>query len=251
MYFYKEKDTLELISEIKELEIIYRDEYLVAINKPHGLLVHRTRISDEKKLFALQILRDQLGQHVYPAHRLDRKTSGVLLFALEEDVNRQMQFKFSSGEVKKKYLAIVRGYTEDEGIIDYPVKKDNGKMAEALTRYKTLDKVEIDMPSGPYKTTRYSLVEIFPESGRMHQIRKHFAHINHPIIGDRPHGCHIQNRLLKSKWNITTMMLHAHELLFLHPVSYEEVKIKAILHNEFRETIRILGFHTRHIDIDL
>jgi len=239
-----------LILEIKELEIIYRDECLVAVNKPNGLLVHRTRICDEKKLFALQILRDQVGQHVYPVHRLDRKTSGVLLFALDESVHRQMQLKFSYGEVHKKYLAIVRGYTEDEGIIDYPVKKDNGKVVEALTRYRTLDKLEIDIPSGPHKTSRYSFVEVFPETGRMHQIRKHFAHINHPIIGDRPHGCHIQNRLFKSKWNITTMMLHARELLFKHPFSNEEVKIKAILHNEFKETIRILGFHTQHINIE-
>ena len=147
-------------------------------------------------------------------------------------------------------MAIVRGYTEDEGIIDYPVKKHNGKLAEAITRYKTLDKVEIDMPSGPHQTSRYSLVEVFPETGRMHQIRKHFAHINHPILGDRPHGCHVQNRIFKHKWNITTMMLHAHELQFLHPVSKEEIRIKAILHNEFRETIRILGFHTQHNNKD-
>jgi tRNA pseudouridine65 synthase len=240
----------ELREEIKELEIVYRDECLVAVNKPNGLLVHRTRISDEKNLFALQLLRDQVGQHVYPVHRLDRKTSGVLIFALNKNIHRQMHLKFSSGKVKKKYLAIVRGYTEDKGIIDYPVKKDNGKLAEAITRYKTLDKVEIDIPSGPHQTSRYSLVEVFPETGRMHQIRKHFAHINHPILGDRPHGCHVQNRIFKHKWNITTMMLHAHELQFLHPVSKEEIRIKAILHNEFRETIRILGFHTQHNNKD-
>jgi tRNA pseudouridine65 synthase len=110
--------------------------------------------------------------------------------------------------------------------------------------------VEIDIPSGPHQTSRYSLVEVFPETGRMHQIRKHFAHINHPILGDRPHGCHVQNRIFKHKWNITTMMLHAHELQFLHPVSKEEIRIKAILHNEFRETIRILGFHTQHNNKD-
>ena len=242
MYLYIADDMPELIGKIKELKIIYRDKYLVAVNKPHGLLVHRTRISDEKNQFALQILRDQVDQHVFPAHRLDRKTSGVLLFALDQNMHRQMQLKFSLGKIQKKYLAIVRGFCEEDGIIDYPIKKENGTIAEALTRYKTIEQVEIDIPSGHHQTSRYSFVEIFPETGRMHQIRKHFAHINHPIIGDRPHGCHIQNRIFKSKWNITTMMLHADELKFQHPATNKEIKIKAILHNEFRETIRILGF---------
>ncbi len=231
-----------LISIIKELEIIYQDEYLVAVNKPHGLLVHRTKLSNERNLFALQILRDQLNRHVFPVHRLDRKTSGVLLFALDQDNNRQMQLNFSLGEVNKKYLAIVRGYCNEEGIINYPVRKENGRLAEALTIFNTIEKVEIDIPSGPHRTSRYSLVEVFPKTGRMHQIRMHFSHISHPIIGDRPHGCQIQNRLFKNKWNMTSMMLHAEELSFSHPVSGEKMKIKAALHNEFKETIRILGF---------
>jgi tRNA pseudouridine65 synthase len=250
LYLYIDEDTPKLISKIKELEIIYKDEYLVSVNKPHGLLVHRTRISDEKNLFALQMLRDQVGQHVYPVHRLDRKTSGVLIFALNQNIHRQMQLKFSSGEVKKKYLAIVRGFCEGDGAIDYPVQKENGKMAEAFTSYKTIERMEIDIPSGPHQTSRYSLVEIFPQTGRMHQIRKHFAHINHPIIGDRPYGCHIQNRIFIDKWNITTMMLHADTLLFQHPITHDKIEIKAILHNEFRETIRILGFSPQHINID-
>lgn len=206
------------------------------------MLVHRTRISDEKHLFALQILRDQVGQHVFPVHRLDRKTSGVLLFALDQDTHRQMQLKFSTGQIQKKYLAIVRGFSEVEGVINHPVQKENGKKVDAVTRYRTIEKVEIDIPSGPHQTSRYSLVEVSPETGRMHQIRKHFAHINHPVIGDRPYGCHVQNRMFKKIWEIITMMLHASELLFIHPVYNNSVIIKAGLHNEFKETIRILGF---------
>ena len=231
-----------MIGFTKELEIVFQDDYLVAINKPHGLLVHRTRLSDERNFFALQMLRNQIDQHVFPVHRIDRKTSGVLLFALDQDIHQKMQLKFSLGEVNKKYLAIVRGYCEDEGIIDYPVRKENGRLADAVTMYKTIEKVEVDIPMGPHKTSRYSFVEAFPKTGRMHQIRRHFAHINHPIIGDRPHGCQIQNRLFKNKWNMTTMMLHADELLFLHPVTNVNMKIKATLHNDFKETIRILGF---------
>ena len=229
-----------LISFTKELEVIFQDDYLVAINKPHGLLVHRTRLSDERNFFALQMLRDQLQKYVFPVHRLDRKTSGILLFALDQDINKKMQLKFSRGEVNKKYLAIVRGYCEDEGIIDHPVRKENGKPAAAVTMYKTIEKVEIDIPRGPHKTSRYSLVEVIPKTGRMHQIRKHFAHINHPIIGDRPHGCNKQNKLFKEKFGLMTMMLHACELDFLHPVSGEQTILPASLHSEFKRMIKTL-----------
>ena len=248
LYIYLADDITEMIEKIKELEIIYRDEYLVAVNKPHGLLVHKTSISDEQNLFALQILRDQIGQRVFPAHRLDRKTSGILIFSLDQNILRLMQSKFSSRLIEKNYLAIVRGFCEEAGIIDYPVKKENGKMVEAVTRYKTIERVEIEVPSGPHQTSRYSLVKIFPETGRMHQIRKHFSHINHPIIGDRPYGCHVQNRMFKLKWNITKMMLHANALMFQHPVTSEEIEIKASIHKEFKETIRILGFKPQHVN---
>lgn len=223
-----------------QLEIIYQDDYLVAINKPHGLLVHRTKIATDVSEFALQLLRDQLGQYVYPCHRLDRKTSGVLLFALDEDTNSLMQQKFAESKVQKKYLAIVRGYTNDKGIIDYPLKKDNKILQEAVTAYKTLDRTELNIPSSGNPTSRYSLVEVEPLTGRMHQIRKHFAHIFHPIIGDRPHGCNKQNKLFKDKWDMTTMMLHANLLKFQHPYISEEVLIPARLSSEFHRLLSIL-----------
>ncbi|MCH2224926.1 MAG: pseudouridine synthase, partial [Crocinitomicaceae bacterium] len=153
------------------LDIIYEDDFLVAIYKPCGLLVHRSKIALDADEFAVQILRDQLNQYVYPAHRLDRKTSGVLLFSKDEHSNREMQMQFMQQEVKKTYLSIVRGYTEDKGIIDYALTKDDGKIQEAVTHYRTLEKVEVDVPLGKFSTSRYSLVEVIPETGRMHQIR--------------------------------------------------------------------------------
>jgi len=226
-----------------ELDIIFRDNFIIAINKPHGLLVHRTKIADEQEYFALQILRDQIGNYVYLNHRLDRKTAGVLLFALDKNSHRKMQEQFSRGDVAKKYLAIVRGYSDDKGKIDHPIKKENGKLAEALTLYKTIDRIELDIPLGMHKTSRYSLVEIIPKTGRMHQIRKHFSHINHPIIGDRPYGCNKQNKLFKERWGITTMMLHALQIEFKHPINDKTIKIKAPLQEDFSKTIRILGFN--------
>jgi tRNA pseudouridine65 synthase len=224
------------------LEIIYRDQQLVAINKPHGLLVHRSSIARDASEFALQLVRDQLGQHVFPVHRLDRKTGGVLLFALEEESSRQLQSQFATGAMDKTYHAIVRGYTEDQGEIDYPLRKDNGKLQEAFTAYRTLQRAEIAVPSGKHPSSRYSLVEIKPKTGRMHQIRKHMAHIFHPIIGDRPHGCNKQNRLFKARWQMETMLLHANQLSFNHPLSKQRISIRADIQQEFSRMVLLMGF---------
>lgn len=226
------------------LEIIYQDKYLVAINKPHGLLVHRSPIATNADTFAVQELRNQLDQHVYPVHRLDRKTSGVLLFALDTDTHRQMQQAFADRKLEKDYLTILRGYTEDEGTIDYALTNDKGKVQEAVTHYRTLERTEVAVPFGKHNTSRYSLVAVKPETGRMHQIRKHFAHILHPIIGDRPHGCNKQNRLFKEKWQMTTMLLHARQLSFDHPTGQKHVKLEAEIQSEFSRSLQFLDFKT-------
>lgn len=219
------------------LPILYQSLDLVAINKPHGLLVHRSPIASDASEFAVQLLRDQLGQRVYPVHRLDRKTSGVLLFALNEVMNAAMQQQFMAGQVHKTYLALVRGYTPDEQTIDYPLRRDEGRhagtMQEAVTHLKTLQRTEIPLPHGKHQTSRYSLVELTPETGRMHQLRKHMAHILHPIIGDRPHGCNKQNKLFLAYFGMNTMLLHARQIAFAHPVSGEAIVIEAPWQAEF------------------
>ncbi|SMG10917.1 tRNA pseudouridine65 synthase [Marivirga sericea] len=224
------------------LEIIYRDEQIIAINKPHGLLVHRTKIATERDVFALQLLRDQIGQRVYPVHRIDRKTSGILLFALNEDVNARLSTLFREQQIAKTYWAIVRGFTDATGTIDYALKKDNGQLQESITHYKTLAQTEIPVPLGKFETSRYSLVEVQPETGRMHQIRKHLAHIHHPIIADRPHGCNKQNRLFKDKWSMDSMLLHAKELEFKHPVTHDVLRLRAKISSEFERTLSFLKF---------
>ncbi|MHA4895846.1 pseudouridine synthase [Pedobacter sp. PWIIR3] len=224
------------------LEIVYQDEHLIAINKPHGLLVHRSSIATDAKEFALQLLRDQVGRHVSPVHRIDRKTGGLLLFAFEKEVEIAMQQQFQNAEVKKKYLAILRGHAPDSLDIDYPLAKENGTIQEAFTAFVTLKRAELDVPFGKHATSRYSLVEATPTTGRMHQLRKHFAHIFYPIIGDRKHGCNKQNKFFLEQWEMTTMLLHASELSFKHPVNGADILIKAGIQDEFKRMFELMGW---------
>lgn len=216
------------------LEIVYQDDFLVAINKPHGLLVHRSPIAADASEFAIQLLRDQLGRKVFPTHRLDRKTCGVLLFALDEETNRLMQQAFMNKGVAKTYKALVRGFIPENGTIDYPLTTDDGKTQDAVTHYERIKTFELPIPYGKHATSRYSLVKLDPETGRMHQLRKHLAHIFYPIIGDRPHGCNKQNKFFLEQWGMNKMLLHAEELRFTHPHTKIETTISANPSLEFR-----------------
>lgn len=215
------------------LEILYQDDYMVVVNKPNGLLVHRSSIANDVDEFALQILRDQIGQFVYPVHRLDRKTSGVLVFGLDKETTRLLQEVFQNKQTVKEYQAIVRGYFPPEIKVDYALTNDRGKVQDAITVFKRLQITEIDVPLGKHLTSRYSLVAAFPQTGRMHQIRKHCNHLRHPIVGDRPHGCNKQNRLFKERWDMTTMLLHAKKITLCHPVRKEVMTIEANFPTEF------------------
>ncbi len=225
------------------LEIVHQDDHLIAINKPHGLLVHRSSIASDAKEFALQLLRDQVGRHVSPVHRLDRKTGGLLLFAFNKEVEIAMHQQFMEGLVTKKYLAVLRGYAPDSEEIDYPLAKENGTMQDAFTAFVTLKRAEIDVAFGKHPTSRYSLVEATPTTGRMHQLRRHFAHIFYPIIGDRKHGCNKQNKFFKEQWEMTTMLLHASELSFKHPVTGEQIHLKAAVQEEFKGVMELMGWN--------
>lgn len=208
-------------------------------------MVHRTRLAaDEQRYFALQLLRDQIGQKVYPIHRLDRKTSGVLIFGLNKEAAAYFQKQIQERKVVKKYLAIVRGYFPEAIIVDHDLTNDSGKTQNAVTDFKLLQQTEIDLPLGKYPTSRYSLIEAMPQTGRMHQIRKHCNHLRHPIIGDRPHGCNKQNKMFKEKFQMMTMMLHAQSLEFIHPISNEKIRIEADLNTEFLRMLEILGFQS-------
>lgn len=222
------------------MEILFQDDHLIAVNKPAGLLVHRSSIAKDATEFALQKTRDFVGKEVHPIHRLDRKTSGVLLFTFDKNTLHSMQNLFNEGKVRKEYHAIVRGFTDDSGKIDYALVNDKGLTQSARTIYTTHKKWEITKSFGRYKTSRYAYVHVFPETGRMHQIRKHFAHIFHPIIGDRPHGCNKQNRFFKREFNLMEMLLQAKSYSFEHPVTSDKIIIQAPLRNEFMRIVSLL-----------
>lgn len=219
------------------LEILYQDPNLIAINKPHGLLVHRSPIASDASEFAIQMLRDQINQYVYPCHRLDRKTSGVLLFAKDKETQANVNKIFQERTIDKEYVAIVRGWTNDETHIDYALTNDKGTTQDAVTDLITLDRSEMAIPLGKYQTQRYSLVLLKPRTGRFHQLRKHMAHLRHPIIGDRPHGCNKQNKLFREQWDMMTMMLHARRLQIPAPYG---ITINAEISTEFERVLSIL-----------
>jgi tRNA pseudouridine65 synthase len=224
-----------------QLEVIYEDDVLITINKPHGLLVHRSSLAKDAEEFALQLVRDYLGERIFPFHRLDRKTGGVLVFAKNSDVAREMQSVFSEQETNKTYHAIVRGFFPDEIRVNHPLANLKGVLQEAETYFRCLAQFELDIPLGKHATSRYSLIEAMPRTGRMHQIRKHLNHLRFPIIGDRPHGCNKQNKLFLEKWNMSTTMLHAKQIQFNHPKTSIKTSIEANYQDEF---IRVLGILT-------
>lgn len=235
------------------LPILYHDEALIAINKPAGLLVHRSEIDRHETRFAIQLLRNQIGQRVFPVHRLDKPTSGVLLFALNADVARRMMEIFMSDMVSKRYLAVVRGYSTEEGVIDYPLKEELDKMTDsraqqdkaaqpAITEYQRLATVELPLPVGRYATARYSLLRTTPRTGRKHQIRRHMKHIFHPIVGDTTHGDGKQNDFFREHFACHRLLLAAIELVLPHPLTNEPLVISAPLENEYRRIIDRLGW---------
>jgi tRNA pseudouridine65 synthase len=227
--------------------ILFEDEYIIAVNKPAGIFVHPTNLDATAGPSMMDVLRDYCGHYVYAAHRLDRKTTGVLLFAKNREVHSLLNKAFEERTVQKNYLAIVRGFVDDEIVIDYPLVNTKGKMQEAVTGLNCLERAEIDLPHGLFRTSRYSLVSLTPVTGRTHQLRRHMAHIRHPIIGDRPFGCNKQNRLLLEKFGLQELMLHALSLSFQHPVSGHNTQLIAPIQSEFKRMAVSLGLPSDRI----
>jgi tRNA pseudouridine65 synthase len=229
---------------MRPLSILYLDDCLVAVNKPAGLLVHRSALDRYETENAMHLLRDQLGRWVYPLHRLDKATSGVLVFALDRETARRMMPSFAGRNVSKTYLAVVRGFTGEEGRIDHPLRERRGRMPgqgaegngagkEAVTEYRRLATIEFPHPVGRYATARYSLLMAAPLTGRMHQLRRHLKHIFHPVVGDTTYGDGRQNEFIRNRFQCRRLLLHARELSFLHPSSGQPVRLQAPLDQAF------------------
>jgi tRNA pseudouridine65 synthase len=232
------------IGQFRPFEILWEDAHLLAIQKPSGIMVHRTGISEDT-VFILQELRDQLGYQITPVHRLDRGTSGVLLFAKTTEAMQAVSSQFEQRSVEKVYWAVVRGHCNEQGDIDYPLSDvDTGKKdQEALSQYKTLAKTEMPYAIGnKYTTARFSFVEVYPKTGRRHQIRKHMAHILHPIIGDKKHGDNKHNAYFEQELTMSRMLLHGRSLAFTHPISGARIFIEAPLTPDFIHGLTQCGF---------
>lgn len=238
------------------LEILYQDQYLLAVNKPAGWLVHRSWLDRREKVVIMQTLRDQIGQHVFTVHRLDRPTSGVLLLALSSEVARLLSQQFEQHQLQKVYHAVVRGYVNNSATIDYALTEELDKVADkfarrdkapqpAVSHYQRLNKVELELSIGRYPTSRYSLVELRLETGRKHQLRRHMSHISHPIIGDSAHGDLHHNRGVAVHFDCQRLMLHASHLVLTHPITGEELIISAPWDEKWQSLMQQFGWQSQ------
>ncbi len=235
------------------LPILYRDEHIVVIDKPPNLLVHRSEIDRHETRFAIQILRDQIGQWVWPAHRLDRGTSGVLLFGLSAEIASILGKQFEAGTVAKRYRAVVRGHPPGSGSIDHALsrqrdayefqgERSSQEAQPALTHYRKLAEIELPVAVDRYPHSRYALLELEPVSGRRHQIRRHLKHIAHPIIGDATYGKGIHNRYFAEHLACHRLLLACTELAFDHPIDGRRLKINAPVSGEFAALLARFGW---------
>jgi tRNA pseudouridine65 synthase len=213
------------------IELLHVDEQIVVANKPSGLLVHRGWDDDDD--VALFRVRDAIGARVSAVHRLDRGTSGALLFARTAEAAATLSRDFESGRVEKHYLALVRGTPPDAGVIDHPVpKKESGARVPALTRFRRIARSTVD---------RCSLVEAMPETGRLHQIRRHLKHLNHPIVGDVNYGSGEINRHYRAQYRLHRLALHAHFLAFAHPLTQQRIAIHAPMPDDLGAVLAALA----------
>ena len=231
-----------------ELSVVYQDEHIVAIYKPAGLLVHRSPIDKHETRFAVQLLRDQLGRHVYPLHRLDRPTAGLLLFALDSETASAMNAQMMSNGMQKSYRALVRGYVNSAGMIDYALKYRWDKYADAdrtkqvvpqsaHSDYWPLAHYELPFAVGRYNTARYSWLGLTPHTGRKHQLRRHMLHLRHPIVGDTTHGDGKHNGFLRDQFGCHRLMLVCVSMGFYHPVSGEWLTIQTQVDSEIEQLL--------------
>jgi tRNA pseudouridine65 synthase len=236
----------------KPLQILYQDEHYVAVFKPAGLVVHRSKMTRPDEPVLLQTLRDQLDRFVYPVHRLDRPTAGLILFGLTGQDAAKMVDLFTTRQVSKYYQALVRGFTPETGIVDKPLREkfgeeldpgstENHPTQEATTEYEVLERYQIPWPMSGFQASRFSLLELKPWTGRWHQIRRHLNHIAHPVIGDHRHGDHRYNQLAYAKTGVYRMLLTAMRLDFRHPYTGELHTIMASRGSEFDRFIEVLN----------
>lgn len=227
-----------------EIHIVFEDETLLAVNKPAGLLVHRSKIAAAENDCLLDRLRARTESNLFLIHRLDRATSGVVLLAKSRDVAGALGKQFMERHVDKRYLAVVRGWPDNEGTIDSPLPdvRDTSPRKPAVTTWRMLATCTVPIALGKYPEQRYALVEASPQTGRYRQIRKHFHHISHHIVGDTSHGRGDHNRLWRMHFGMHRLLLHAWKLTLRHPVDGSTLELAAPLDETWRRTVERFGW---------
>jgi tRNA pseudouridine65 synthase len=216
---------------VPAIDLLFVDAHVVVADKPSGLLVHRGWDKDDD--VAMFRVRDAIGQHVHPLHRLDRGTSGVLVFARTRDAAAALSNAFEGGRVEKHYIALVRGSPPDAGVVDHPIpRREGGPRVPATTRFVRIARSPVD---------RCSLVLAAPETGRLHQVRLHLRHIDHPLVGDVTHGSGTINRQYRAKYNLHRLALHAHRVMFDHPVTGARIDVTAPIPDDLGDALGLLG----------
>lgn len=236
------------------LPVVYCDDHLIAVAKPSGMFVHRTDEDRSDTQVVLQLVREQMGSFVYSIHRLDRGTSGLVLLGLTAEAASRMNKLFADREVSKTYMALVRGHCPKTGLMDTPLvsSRGRGKPSDhphaqpqtAETRFTSEEYFELPIPSQRYETTRSTLVQVNPLTGRFHQIRRHFNYESHPIIGDTSHGDSRQNTLYREHFGLDRLMLAAVQLRFVHPFTGESIRIECPPNESFSQLIETLRTQT-------
>lgn len=226
------------------IDLVYEDEALLAVNKPAGLLVHRSAIAADERDFLLERLQAQTGTTLYLAHRLDRATSGVVLLAKSREIAGELGRQFMARSVVKTYLAVVRGWPEAEGTIDYalPDVRERSPRKPALTRWRLLATATVPIELGRYPEQRYALIEARPETGRYRQIRKHLHHVSHPVVGDTSHGRGDHNRLWRIHFGVHRLLLHAWRLRLSHPLAATPLTLEAPLDAVWQRVLAAMGW---------
>jgi tRNA pseudouridine65 synthase len=226
------------------LERLYLDAYLVAVNKPAGLAVHRSRLVGADGDYLIDRLRDDIDGPLHLVHRLDRATSGALLVARSPEIAAELGRQIMARSMEKAYLAVVRGWPAEEGEIDHPLTGSSlrGDARPALTRWRRLATAEIPLALGRYPQQRYSLLEVTPVTGRYRQIRRHFHHVSHHILGDTSHGRGDHNRLIRQHFGVHRLMLHAWRLGFVHPATGLAMRVEAPLDPEWHRLLQAFGW---------
>ncbi|MDA8893751.1 pseudouridine synthase [Flavobacteriaceae bacterium] len=212
------------------LEIIYQDSYCLLVTKPNNVLVHHAHHSRNKidEVSLIQIIENQFGKRYYPIHRLDRKTSGIILLASKREYVASFQALFTTNEIQKIYFGVVRGFSQEYLIINSPVKgRDALVYKDAETQLKLLDKITLDIPVNPYDSSRYSLVELKPITGRMHQLRIHMNKVSTPLINDAKYGDKNHDLMYAKQFGWKNLFLHAGSLEFIHPFTNQKLILKS------------------------